>query len=246
MTRPLLKPPGPAGPPLKSSGTTDPPRTRMRAFSSEGLWLRPLDQMDATLVSGSEGARNPFFSADGQWLGFWADDQLKRVSVSGGARSWTPLLATNARESDPAISPDGQWIAYASGETGRVEVYVQRFPELGLRQQISTDGGLRPAWSPDARALFYLGTRGGSSPQEMAVVTIDPGPPLSVGNPEVLFDYAPYIDLPAGGRQYDVDPNGQRFLMLSNTTGDDGTVLTPQINIVLNWTQELLERVPVP
>ena len=58
---------------------------RVAFTAANGLWLRPLDQMDATLVSGSEGARNPFFSADGQWLGFYADDQLKRVSVSGGA-----------------------------------------------------------------------------------------------------------------------------------------------------------------
>jgi len=56
------------------------------AFTAGGaVWLRPLDQMDATLVSGSEGATNPFFSADGQSLGFYADGQLKRVSVSGGA-----------------------------------------------------------------------------------------------------------------------------------------------------------------
>ena len=62
----------------------------------------------------------------------------------------------------------------------------------------------------------------------------------------MLFDYAPYVDFPGGGRQYDVDPNGQRFLMLSNTaSGDGGAVLRPQINVVLNWTQELLERVPV-
>ena len=56
------------------------------AFTADAsLWLRPFDQMDATLVSGSEGARNPFFPADGQWLGFYADSQLKRVSISGGA-----------------------------------------------------------------------------------------------------------------------------------------------------------------
>ena len=168
------------------------------------------------------------------------------ILTTEGERSWTPLLATDASEGGGVLSPDGQWIAYASDETGRPEVYVQRFPDLGLRQPISTDGGVDPTWSPDGRALFYLGTRGGGGPDEMAVVTIDPGPPLSVGTPEVLFDYAPYVDFPGGGRQYDVDPNGQRFLMLSNTaSGDGGAVLRPQINVVLNWTQELLERVPV-
>ena len=58
---------------------------RVAYTADGGLWLRRLDQMDATLVSGSEEARGPFFSPDGQWLGFWALDQLKRVSVSGGA-----------------------------------------------------------------------------------------------------------------------------------------------------------------
>ena len=109
-----------------------------------------------------------------------------------GERSWEPLLETEAREFGPALSADGQWIAYVSDDTGRLEVYVQRFPGLGERQQISTDGGMDPMWSPDGRALFYLGTRGSGPPNEMVVVAIDPGPPLSVGNPEALFGHAPY------------------------------------------------------
>jgi serine/threonine-protein kinase len=144
------------------------------------------------------------------------------------------------------ISPNGQWIAYVSKETGRPEVYVQRFPELGFRQQISTDGGTDPTWSPDGRALFYLTRTLGGGPDEMAVVTIDPGPPLSVGAPEVLFDHAPYQRRLAQGRQYDVDPDGQRFLMmLDAAAGDGGAVLRRQINVVLNWFEELNARVPV-
>ena len=164
-----------------------------------------------------------------------------------GERSWVPLLETETREIAPAISPDGQWIAYVSGETGRFEVYVQRFPDLGERQQISTEGGMDPTWSPDGRALFYLGTRGGGGPDEMAVVTIDSGPPLSVGNPEVLFDHAPSRRGPGNGRMYDIAPDGQRFLMVAlSGTAETGATITPQINVVLNWDQELLERVPVP
>ncbi len=63
------------------------------------------------------------------------------LSMEGG-RSWEALLETEALAFAPAISPDGQWIAYGSNETGRFEVYVQRFPDLGERQQISTDGGI--------------------------------------------------------------------------------------------------------
>ena len=164
-----------------------------------------------------------------------------------GERSWVPLLDSEATERVATISPDGQWIAYVSDETGRGEVYVQRFPNLGERQQVSTDGGVDPTWSPDGRALFYLGTRGRGGPDEMAVVTLDPGPPLSVGNPEVLFDYAPYIRPLGRGRQYDIFPDGQRFVMWTRQgTALETGATTPQINVVVNWHQELLERVPIP
>ena len=120
---------------------------------------------------------------------------------------------------------------------------LQRFPDLGERQQISTEGGLDPTWSPNGQALFFLGLRGDGVPDEMAVVNIDLGPPLSVGNPEVLFDHAPYRRRGAEGRMYDIAPDGQRFLMLSRR--DSGSARSPrQVNVVLNWFQELTERVP--
>ena len=166
-----------------------------------------------------------------------------------GERSWVQLLESEVDELEPAISPDGQWIAYGSNDTGRNEVYVQRFPDLGERQQISTEGGIDATWSPDGQALFYLGTRGGGGPDEMAVVTIDPGPPLSVGNPEVLFDDTPYARPPGEGRQYDIAPDGQRFLMLSRQDASEaGAVVSPQINVVSAGSRNSLSgsRCPKP
>ena len=163
-----------------------------------------------------------------------------------GEMSSRPLLTSEADERDPVVSPNGQWIAYASDVTGRFEVYVQAFPGLGDRRPISANGGHAPTWAPDGRALFYLGTRGGGGPEEMVVVPIDPEPSLSVGTPEVLFAYAPFADMGGAARHYDVDPDGQRFLMLSDAAaGDRGAVLKPQINVVLNWFEELNARVPV-
>ena len=96
----------------------------------------------------------------------------------------------------------------------------------------------------DGHALAEL-AHGGGAPNEMAVVTIDPGPPLSVGSPEALFDHAPYRRRGADGRMYDIAPDGQRFLMLSRQ--DLGSARSPrQVNVVMNWFQELTERVPVP
>ena len=159
------------------------------------------------------------------------------VLTMEGERSWVPLLESEALEVAPAISPGGQWIAYRSDETGRAEVYVQRFPDLGERQQISTEGGMDPTWSPDGQALFYLGIRGGGGPDEMAVVTIAPGPPLSVGNPEVLFEGPMVARAPNDGRMYDIAPDGQRFLMVAQpgTALETGATITPQINVVVNW-----------
>ena len=173
------------------------------------------------------------------------DRDVWMLSMEGELSS-RPLLVSEADERDPVVSPNGQWIAYASDVTGRFEVYVQRFPGLGDRRLISANGGQAPTWAPDGRALFYLGTRGGGAPDEMVVVPIDPEPSLSVGTPEVLFAYAPFDVSGGGARHYDIAPDGRRFLVLSNAGAGDGDVtLGPHLNVVLNWTQELLERVPV-
>ncbi len=77
------------------------------------------------------------------------------------------LLDAEFFETAPAISPDGGWMAYESNETGQNEVYVQRFPTLGGKQTISTDGGRQPLWSPNGRELFYR------APKGMMVVPVD-------------------------------------------------------------------------
>ena len=164
-----------------------------------------------------------------------------------GERSWEPLLETETLEFAPVISPDGQWIAYVSNETGRFEVYVQRFPDLGERQQISTDGGVDPLWSPDGQELYYLGLRTGAAPVDMHVVSIEPGASLSVGTPEVLFARRSFGRPPGPRRYHDIAPDGRRFLLRSPLRAfEEGAVVLPQINVVLNWHEELLERVPIP
>ena len=156
-----------------------------------------------------------------------------------GDRARELLLDTEFNEAVPAISPDGDWIAYDSNETGQLEVYVQRFPGLGGKVPISTDGGWQPVWAPDGRELFYRGPRG-----MMVVPLLETDPTLRVGDPSVLFETQYYLYL--SQRTYDIAPDGQRFLMVKEAeAGDEGAVPT-QIHVVQNWTQELLERVPIP
>ena len=119
-------------------------------------------------------------------------------------------------------------------------VYVQRFPDLGERQQISTDGGLDPLWSPDGRALYYLGTSGLAAPVDMRVVPIERAAPLSMGSPEVLFARGSFGRPPCPERYHDIAADGRRFLLLS----PEGASVSPQINVVLNWHEELKRLVP--
>ena len=153
-----------------------------------------------------------------------------------GEESWRPLLQTEANEATPALSPDGTWIAYVSDQTGQPEIYVQRFPDLGDRLLISSGGGTGPLWSPDGNELFYR------NDDQMMAVSIDREPTFTPGRPVVLFE-GEYQLAGAISRDYDLPPDGQRFLMIKAA---DENAAAPQIHIVLNWFEELKERVPVP
>ena len=160
-------------------------------------------------------------------------DDFGALSLDDG--TWQPLLDTPAPEGNPAISPDGNWVAYRSHETGESEVYVAQYPTMQARQSVSTGGGFAPVWSVDGTELFY---QNGS---QMMVVPVTTGPTLTLGAPEILFDgpYRAFV-----GRNYDLAPDG-RFLMIALEEAGNEDAPPPQITVVLNWHQELLERVPV-
>ena len=179
------------------------------------------------------------WSVDGQTLLFWSSGSgispdIGLLSMEG-ERASEMLFDTEFQEAAPAISPDGGWIAYHSDETGQNEVYVQRFPGLGDKEAISTDGGGQPLWSPDGKELFY---RNGD---EMMVVPVETDPTFSAGAPEVLFEQQYYLD--RARRTYDLAPDG-RFLMVKEATDDDAAD-APQLILVQNWHEELKRLVPI-
>jgi Tol biopolymer transport system component len=160
---------------------------------------------------------------------------LRDSGHAGQGRKAQPFLQTRFDESVPRFSPDGRWLAYISNETGRHETYVQRYPGPGGKWQISTEGGTEPVWNPNGRELFYR------SRDKMMAVDIATQPGFTAGKPRMLFE-GPYVPTPATLSNYDVSPDGQRFLMLKPT--EQAQAAPTQINVVLNWFEELKQKVP--
>jgi serine/threonine protein kinase/Tol biopolymer transport system component len=152
-----------------------------------------------------------------------------------GDRKAQPFLQTPFNESVPRFSPDGRWLAYISDESGRYEIYVQPYPGPGGKWQISTEGGTEPAWNPNGRELFYR------SGDKMMAVDIATQPGFAAGKPRMLFERQ-YVRTPGTNSNYDVFPDGQRFLMLKAV--EQAQAAPTQINVVLNWFEELKRRVP--
>ena len=196
------------------------------------------------LAADSETQFFPFsISPDGQTLavgtGSDSRDDLSVVRLDG-EREVAPLLHTALSEENGEISPDGRWIAYTSnqGEGGREEVYVRPFPDVEAgRWQISTGGGIEPLWAPSGRELFYR-TQG----RLMSVpVAAQSGATFEFGSPSVVLETRYY--LVGEGRNYDVSPDGERFLMIKEGTATESE--TQQIIVVQNWFEELRRLVPV-
>jgi serine/threonine protein kinase len=159
-----------------------------------------------------------------------------------GDRKPIALVHTTSTEDHGQISPDGKWLAYSSNETGQNEVYVQTFPTRAGWWPISTDGGYFPRWRGDGRELFYMDRTSGGNLIAVDVNAV--GSVFVVGKPKVLFDSG-YLNLahPTPYHTYATSPDGQRFLIPRPPikTADAGP---SPIVVVLNWQEELKQRVP--
>jgi Tol biopolymer transport system component len=200
------------------------------------------------LADGSGGLERLTTSDDVQTPNSWSPDgkllAFNELTPSTGIvvsvlrlsdRKAQPILQTQFNESAPRFSPDGRWLAYVSDESGRYEIYVQPYPGPGGKWQISTDGGTEPVWNPNGRELFYR------SGDKMMAVDIATQPSFIVGKPLMLFE-GQYRPTPVTFPNYDVSPDGQRFLMLKPS--EQAQTAPTQINVVLNWFEELKRRVP--
>lgn len=170
----------------------------------------------------------------------WHPDGRSLI-LENGRKSWLlpldgeprPIGTESGRQWCAAFSPDGNWVAFVSDESGRGEVYVRPYPEGGGTVVISNEGGTEPVWSRDGRELFY---RNG---EHMMVVPVSLGATLQPGAPRVLFT-GNYLFTQISVPNYDVSLDGQRFLMVQR----DPSSIPRRIHVVRNWFEELERLVP--
>jgi Tol biopolymer transport system component len=171
------------------------------------------------------GAQRPEdWSPDGRFILYFGarGSGLWVVNVEGEPK---PRKLVSETTADPTayaqFSPDGHWIAYCSPESGRSEVYLTSFPEPTERIRVSASGGSRPRWKRDGREIYFV-----SADNEMIATPVRLAAGVEIGEARPLFR----ID-PAGWSDYDVTPDGARFLAAANIPIQDADAIA----VTVNW-----------
>jgi Tol biopolymer transport system component len=194
------------------------------------------------LASSPDRGLYPYsWSKDGKILVLWEitrnpmQTDIGMLSMEGN-HARQGLLQEKHNEQDPHVSPDGKWMAYVSGESGKAGIYLRPFPDVNKNKwPVSTDVGFSPLWSPDGREIFYrLG-------DAIMAVRVETEPTVKLGKPTVLFRGTFFSRM--GITPWDISPDGRRFLMVKEAKTME--VEAPRkINVVVNWFEELKQRVP--
>jgi len=142
----------------------------------------------------------------------------------------TPLITGASFSWGGEISPDGRFIMYGSN-VGGLEIFVSSFPDLKGKWQISVGGGLTSIWSPDGSEIFYVNTVG-----KMMAVAVKTTPAFSPGQPRELFDVSQMWFPNDPVRNFDISPDGKRFILVQNTRN---STRMSSFNYVQDWGKEL-------
>jgi eukaryotic-like serine/threonine-protein kinase len=206
------------------------------AFASNGrkqAFLIPAD---------GSGHEEPLFANETHFhLQSWSPDgkliAFEKLGNSGQWEIWMlpfegdrkpySYLASEFRYSNPAFSPDGHWLAYATNESGRMEVFVQRFPGPGEKVQVTADGGSHPVWSRDGRELIY------EASGTLWAAEVTTSPTFHMGKSRVL--YQGDIWHQGSGPNFALAPDKKHLAIVERVKDPRGD----SVNLVLNWNVEL-------
>jgi Tol biopolymer transport system component len=196
-----------------------------------GLYVKKSDGAnDEKIIVQSEFGNFPSdWSRDGKYVLYCQGPELWFVTFPDLKSSLflkAPAVLRNAQ-----FSPEGKWVAYASNETGKWEIYVTSFPDARGKWQISAGGGEQPRWRNDGKELFFLSLDG-----KMMAAPVTTGANFDAGTPVTLFQSTPrqpvlVYDLFV----YDVSRDGQRFLINTQVKQADSAPMS----VILNWPAKL-------
>lgn len=205
-------------------------KVMLKAADGSGAAKELLEGLDAS------------FSPNGKFIIYGTPDPVRQpqgwdlwyVGTEPGAKP-LPFLATPMNERYAEFSPDGNYVAYASNESGRYEVYVKPFRNGEGKLRVSIDGGSLPRWSPRGDELFFV------SGNDIMAVHVQTKPSLVMGQPQKLFSRRP---VPADRGEgfydsYDVSADGKRFVMLQS---DEQQNTNQKLTIIQNWFAEFKDR----
>lgn len=207
-----------------------------------GIVMKPVDgRSEGKLILANANPMFPISVAPGgdqmfiNQLGSASEGEIYVLNLHKSDRPYA-LFQSQTYEFSGHLSPDGKYLTYGSNETGKLEIYVRSYPDLKGKWQLSTAGGFSPIWSPDGKALYYV-----SNVAKMMRIPIQLQPTFRAGKPQAIFDVS-QMNFPNNPvHNYDISPDGKRFVMVKNVSfQSSGSTL----NIITNWIQELKERVP--
>ena len=206
-------------------------------FGGGDIWRIAVDSSGEPerILKREMGAAYPnSLSPNGKVLIFQKSGNILALRLDGSAKV-DPVRVNRFREHSADFSPDGNRIVFTSNRSGSDEIYVKPYPSQGALIPITAEGGTRPLWSPDGKEIFY---RNGA---KLMAAEVQMQPDLSVRKTRELFE-GTALDPIIAARHYDVTPDG-RFVMVKRVKSEGGLTHN-QINVVLNWSEELKRLVP--